>query len=76
MYAARHIHVATVVTDSFSIMEQANFEHKPFNIHQLPSLDEGPETGIMKLLNLQVSTDRHFDWSPVPFRPIKLSVSA
>ena len=32
--------------------------------------------GIMKLLNLQVSTERHFDWSPVPFRPIKLSVSA
>ena len=32
--------------------------------------------GIMNLLNLQVSTDRQFDWSPVPFRPIKLSVSA
>ena len=32
--------------------------------------------GIMKLLNLQVSTDRQFDWSPVPFGPIKLSVSA
>ena len=35
-----------------------------------------PGAGIMNLLNLQVSTDRQFDWSPVPFRPIKLSVSA
>ena len=32
--------------------------------------------GIMKLINLQVSTDGQFDWSSVPFRPIKLSVSA
>ena len=35
-----------------------------------------PGAGIMKLLNLQVSTDRQFDWSPVSFKPIKLSVSA
>ena len=35
-----------------------------------------PGSGIMKLLNPQLSTDGQFDWSKMHRRPIKLSVSA
>ena len=35
-----------------------------------------PGGGIMKLLNLQLSTDGQFDWSKRHGLPIKLSISA